>query len=165
LSAYQVHLPANSYIRFSERFLFQSTHPEVEFFLIPLAFRVHSLHKNPRMGLQTIAMTGPNFSPIEAVQRTKEMKGKIFGTFSHTPKRLPNRFHFWFYQRKARVFCNSRPKNLKIFEAIEKTYICLSMSAKSNRGRRHKIMARDHRRGHTGGKIVQPHHPTPSVLR
>ncbi|KAJ7845688.1 hypothetical protein B0H13DRAFT_1908228, partial [Mycena leptocephala] len=44
----------------------------------------------------------PNLSPIDAVQRTKEMKKKIFATFSHTPKRLPNRFHFWFHQRKKR---------------------------------------------------------------
>jgi hypothetical protein len=31
-----------------------------------------------------------DLSPIEVLQPTKGMKRKIFVTFSHTPKRLPN---------------------------------------------------------------------------
>jgi hypothetical protein len=40
------------------------------------------------MCLHITAIGGPNLSPIEVVQRTKEMKRKIPATFSHTPKRL-----------------------------------------------------------------------------
>lgn len=37
-----------------------------------------------------MAMVWESFSPIQALQRTKQMIRMIFDTFSHTPKRLPN---------------------------------------------------------------------------
>jgi hypothetical protein len=67
-----------------------STHPDVELFII----RPHFEHVSPRKNRGHVYIpqlwAGKFLSLIESLQCTREMKRKIFATFSHTLKRLPN---------------------------------------------------------------------------